>query len=153
MQGNILGGILGNVSNMKSNEISNCFNVGKISRVGDTFKVNGGIIGQAIEGATVNINNCYNIAIFNQGHSTNRIGGIVGKIGNGTVIMNKCYYLKQDDIQTAIGAKKDDLNQVTGCNAISEITATILNDNINNIEHTDEWRNWKKGEDGYPIFE
>ena len=42
---------------------------------------------------------------------------------------------------------------MVACNAISEISATILNDNINNIEHEDEWKKWKIGEEGYPIFE
>lgn len=73
--------------------------------------------------------------------------------GSGTITMNKCYYLKQGDTKTAIGGKEDDINQVTACSNISEITATILNDNINNIEHTDEWQIWKMGEEGYPIFE
>ena len=109
-----------------------------------------------MNGANININNCYNIAVFSQENGSNKVGGIVGGIGiNGTatVTMNKCYYLKQDDIKTAVGGKEDDINQVVACNAISEITATILNNNINNIEHIDEWRKWKLGEEGYPIFE
>ena len=67
--------------------------------------------------------------------------------------MNKCYYLKQDDTKTAVADKEDDTNQVVACNDISEISATILNNNVNNIEHTDEWKKWKIGEEGYPIFE
>ena len=140
--------------NQKNNEISNCFNVGKISKVNDTFQRHGGIVGQITAGANININNCYNIAVFSQGHGTNNVGGIVGEISStATVTMNKCYYLKQDDIKTAVYGKEDDTNQVVACNAISEISATILNDNINNIEHADEWKKWKIGEEGYPIFE
>ncbi len=145
------GGIVGLV-NGSGNEISNCFNVGKVSSTGTSFLTNGGIVG-SLDSGSININNCYNIAVFSQGHGSNRIGGIVGKHTGGTLTMNKCYYLKQDDTKTAIGGKEDDINQVTGCNAISEITATILNDNINNIEHTDEWQSWKLGEEGYPVFE
>ncbi len=153
VQGNYSGGIAGNVNNMTDNEISNCFNVGKISKEADRFQISGGIICQIIGGATININNCYNIAILSRGHSSNNIGGIIGIVNNGTVTMNKCYYLKQDDTKTAIGWREDDVNQVTACDAISEITATILNNNISNIEHMDEWQSWKIGEDGYPIFE
>lgn len=145
------GGIVKSIAG-NSNEISNCFNVGKVSTEGPYFLTDGGIVG-ILDSGSVNINNCYNIAIFSQGHGSNRIGGIVGKHTGGTLTMNKCYYLKQGDTKTAIGGKEDDINQVTGCNAISEITATILNDNINNIEHTDEWQSWKLGEEGYPVFE
>lgn len=154
MQGSVVGGIVGYI-NQKNNEISNCFNVGKISKESDIFQYCGGIVGQiAAAGSSANINNCYNIAVLSKGHNSNRVGGIVGEITSTvTVTMNKCYYLKQDDIKTAIGDREDDTNQVIACNDISEISATMLNDNINNIEHTDEWKNWKSGEDGYPIFE
>ena len=153
VQGSNVGGIVGYI-NQKNNEISNCFNVGKISKERDIFQRTGGIAGQIAAGASANINNCYNIAVFSQGNNSNKVGGIVGEISSTvTVTMNKCYYLKQDDIKTAIGNREDDTNQVIACNDISEISATMLNDNINNIEHTDEWKNWKSGEDGYPIFE
>ncbi len=74
-------------------------------------------------------------------------------MANGTITLNKCYYIKQGDTKYAINGKNDDLNQVTACDEISQITPTILNDNINNIEHTDEWKKWKLGENEYPIFE
>ena len=131
-------------------EISNCFNIGKITKTGDAFKNIGGILGQNI--ANTNINNCYNIATFVQGHSTNSIGGIVGK-NTGTVTLNKCYYLKSEYIAKAVAGVADETGQVTACNEISEITADILNDNINNIEHSDEWKKWKIAEEEYPIFE
>ena len=146
------GGIAGAITG-SGNEISNCFNVGKINTRGTYpyFLKYGGILGN-IESGSIAINNCYNTIVFSQGHSTNRIGGIVGA-SSASITMNKCYYLKQGDTQKAISGTEDDINQVTGCNDISEITATILNDNINNKEHTDEWRKWKMGEEGYPVFE
>lgn len=153
IQGTCAGGITNLVNSNNNNEISNCFNVGKITKEGEMFQNQGGIIGLFRSGI-VNINNCYNIALFTKGHNTNKIGGIIGIIdNNGMATMNKCYYLKQDDTQTAIGDEEDNINQVTACDNISDITATILNNNISNIEHTDEWRNWKMGEEGYPVFE
>ena len=37
MQGSVVGGIVGYI-NQKNNEISNCFNVGKISKGSDIFQ-------------------------------------------------------------------------------------------------------------------
>lgn len=154
VKGDCVGGIAALGQNNENYEVSNCFNAGKLVQDGTAFQNVGGICGILGNNTkNANFNNCYNIAVFNQGHSTNHIGGIVGNNESGTIIMNKCYYLKSNDITTAISGKIDDINQVTACNVISEITATILNDNIINIEHTDEWKKWKMGEDAYPVFE
>lgn len=76
------GGIVnGTATQESSNEISNCFNVGKVSVKGETFKTIGGIVGTVSYGP-ITINNCYNIAVLSLDdatHNSNKIGGIVGR--------------------------------------------------------------------------
>ena len=134
-------------TNSSGVEISNCFNCGKMISSGRISGIAAGILGT--NSGEVTINNCYSI-----GEVELKTGGGQGIVGSnsGTVTLNKCYYLKTASIPKAIGSTDDDITVVTACTSKDEITADILNDNIDNIEHTDEWKKWKMGEEGYPIF-
>lgn len=147
LNGSNLGGIV--YQNKSSGvEISNSFNCGKMISPGRFSGIAAGILGT--NSGDVKINNCYSI-----GEVELKTGGGQGIVGSnsGTVTLNKCYYLKTTSVTKAIGGTDDDTTVVTACTNQNEITADILNDNIDNIEHTDEWKKWKMGEDGYPIFE
>ena len=101
----------------------------------------------------VNINNTYNIGNISRANetTTNIKGGIVGK-NEGTITLNKCYYLLTKDVSQAVHGAEDDIEKVTACKNVEEITPEILNNNIDSIEHEEEWKRWKIGENGYPIF-
>ena len=101
-----------------------------------------GILGKNIKDVT--INNSYNI-----GQSSK---GIVGP-NSGTVTINKCYYLKTEKATQVVRGVEDSTLDVVQCTSASEITAEILNANITTITHEDEWKGWKAGEKGYPVFE
>ena len=80
------------------------------------------------------------------------MGGITGYTYSGATIVG-CYYLKSKQNLLGIGGtSQDNTTKVTGVNNISEITAAILNANIDSIEHGEEWTRWIDGPNGYPIF-
>ena len=112
----------------------------------------GGILGRNTSDVT--INNSYSIGQLLErdtwGHG---FGGIVGSNKGTSVTINKCYYLKTEKATQAVNGIEDSTLDVVQCTSASEITAEILNANITTITHEDEWKGWKAGEKGYPVFE
>ena len=78
------------------------------------------------------------------------MGGIIGYGGSN---ITSCYYLKSKQSLLGVGGTgQDDTTKVTAINNISEITASMLNANIDSIEHEEEWARWIDGPNGYPVF-
>lgn len=93
--------------------------------------------------------NCYNTGAV----SGNAIGFIMFNSGGSSASLNKCYYLKlKPNILAVGGTSQDETTKVTAVTDVSEITATILNSNIDSIEHEEEWTRWIDGPNGYPVF-
>ena len=133
--------------------IANCFNTA--STEGGAFADLGGLIARN-EGA-LNIYNSYSIG---QSHTKSYRGNVYGIISvglvcnnSGEINLNKCFYLKTDKINKAITGMDDEEGKVTAVNDKTEITAEILNNNIQNIEHTDNWIQWIDTANGYPILD
>ena len=137
--GNIQGGQAGGILGVNGELIENCYNIGDI---------NGREYAGGITRGVTEIKNCYNIGEI----SGSRVGGIASSISN-TAAINKCYYLKTEKTTQAVNGIEDSMLDVVQCTSPSEITAEILNANISTIEHEDEWKAWKAGEKGYPVFE
>lgn len=96
------------------------------------------------------IYNSYNIGDVSSDSAA--LGGITGYTYSGATILG-CYYLKnKQNILGVAGTGQDDTSKVTAINNISEITAAMLNANIDSIEHEEEWARWVDGPNGYPIF-
>lgn len=133
--------------------ISNCFN--KASTEG-SFRGNlCGLI--AINEGTLNINNSYSIGESHTRLYNGKVYDIV-RVGlvctnSGEVNLNKCYYLKTNTINKAVTGMEDEEDKVTAVNVKTEITAETLNNNIQNIEHTDDWVQWKNTSEGYPVLD
>lgn len=93
--------------------------------------------------------NCYNIGAVS---GTYR-GYIMCNSSRSSAALNKCYYLKLEQNLYAVGdTSEDDTTKVTAVTDVSEITAAILNSNIDSIEHEEEWTRWVDGPNGYPVF-
>lgn len=105
----------------------------------------------AINNGNVTINNCYSVTKgINSDVWKKTMGAIIAE-NSGTVVFNKCYYVEDEILKTAIGGVQDDEN-VSKYTTKDEITSSILNKNIQEIEHDDEWKEWKDSEEGYPIL-
>lgn len=151
ISGGWAGGLACNTGNATT--ISNCFNIA--STEGSATGRLCGII--ANNGGTLNINNSYSIGQHHTRYFNGKVYSIVnvGLVCNndGEINLNKCYYLKTDTINKAVTGMDDEEDKVTALNNESEITAEILNSNIQNIEHTDNWAQWKNTSNGYPILD
>ena len=55
-------------------------------------------------------------------------------------------------VNTAVNGMEDNSKLVTKLDSLSQISAETLNANRTAIQHTDEWREWINGPDGYPIL-
>ena len=144
----IAGGLLGYYNGEA--KIYNSYNTGKISAQTN----GGGIIGYIYNSAK--IKNVYNIG---QIKSTNNIaGGIIGGAlwNNPDTIIQYCYFL--NNVEKGVGSNTTDTTTKYQNDIMKSIDfLNELNENIQNIQAdgTDisKWRNWVRGEEGYPIFE
>ena len=148
---NPVGGIVGH--SYQAVDFLNCYNLGNYLRGGSTV---GGISGN--DGWTThNYINCYNMAIKMEG--TN-IGGLSGSSPKKDyIIIKNCYYdknLAQNGVHNWTEVAGNGLERVE-INSVE--TVKKLNDYIERgIENeegidTSDWKKWKVGEEGYPIFE
>ena len=157
------GGILGNVAGKI--EIVNGFNQGNVKSKG---WIAGGIVG--FEYAEATVNNCYNIGnITTEGTivADVRSKGIGGtyinncyNIGNlqstracyaiGDKTINNCYY------NAILVGEVEDVGNIEDISQLDEKEfVNILNSYTNEGEQTypTDWKKWKLGEEGYPVFE
>ena len=79
------------------------------------------------------------------------MGAIIAK-NSGSIVFNRCYYVEDEQLKTAVGEKQDD-DTVSKCTTKEEITITMLNANIHELEHEEEWKCWKESDEGYPILD
>lgn len=91
---NYIGGIVGYI-NYSPSIIKNCYNTGNVS---DAYEYGGGICGYAYY---ADIENCYSVGSVN---GSNTIGGVVGRVFNGTVTNCGWYTGNVDDADYAIGS-------------------------------------------------
>ena len=164
-QGNIkgkeIGGIIGwcsfpAYSDIGTCEIDNCYNVGELQATGIVGGIVGKIGGYAYEDMKIYMNNCYNIGKL----SGVTIGGAVGSIinnGHGEkkqyLYVNNVYYLIIIS-DKGIGKGNTDEGQINVIENVNSEFVNLLNNYINSEGvYPTEWKKWKLGEDGYPIFE
>lgn len=101
---------------------------------------------------SVSINNSYSITKgVNKDTWAKSMGAIIAK-NAGSVVFNRCYYVEDENLKTAIGGQQDSDN-VSKYTTKDEITISILNKNIQELEHEEEWKDWKESDDGYPILD
>lgn len=128
-------GILGYTRGDKADvNIYNSYNIGNISSNKSSCGIMGGIWAEG----SINIENCFNIGEAQIG---------ICKSANSS---NNIYYLDSASstggVTNAISIAKDEL--------VSEEFINLLNDYIEVGEsYKSNWKKWKLGEEGYPIFE
>ena len=156
-------GILGQAAGKV--EITNCFNQGDIKSKSWT---SGGIIGH--EYGETTINNCYNIGEITT--EATRVTSACSK-GIGGTYTNNCYNIGKlvsaQRVCYAIGSgtitncyyNSTLVGEVEDTNSIEDISKLNKNEFVNLLnsykneegEYPTDWKKWKLGEDGYPIFE
>ena len=128
-------GILGYTRGDKADvNIYNSYNIGNISSNKSSCGIMGGIWAEG----SINIENCFNIGEAQIG---------ICKSANSS---NNIYYLDSASstggVTNAVSIAKDEL--------VSEEFINLLNDYIEAGEsYKSNWKKWKLGEEGYPIFE
>ena len=131
--------------------IYNSFHIGDVP--GNPWNYSSGII--QTNKSEVDMINCYSSGEFIAYYRDNPYAyspyGLVA-INSGIININKCYYVKTEHVNTAIKDMEDNLELVIKLNNLSELTAQILNNNRTTLTHTEEWREWVDGNDGYPIL-
>ena len=156
------GGIIGSCNfaaytNIGSGYIENCYNIGEVQATGGVGGIVGSIGGYAYEDMKIYINNCYNIGNL----SGSTIGGIVGGINNNGwgqkaqyLYVNQVYYLNTV-AKNGIGRGNIDEGEIHAINNINttEFVNTLNNYKSSNGQYPTEWKKWKLGEEGYPVFE
>ena len=156
------GGIIGSCNfaaytNIGSGYIENCYNIGEVQATGGVGGIVGSIGGYAYEDMKIYINNCYNIGNL----SGSTIGGIVGGINNNAwgqkaqyLYVNQVYYLNTV-AKNGIGRGNTDEGEIHAINNINttEFVNTLNNYKSSNGQYPAEWKKWKLGEEGYPVFE
>ena len=162
INGNGAGGIVGSCNLPSYNltgsfYIENCYNIGKIQATSYTGGIIGNIGGYAYKEMNIYINNCYNIGSL----SGSTVGGIVGTIKNNGggqkaqyLYVNQVFYLNTI-AQTSIGIGNVDNGEIEQINNVNteEFVSTLNNYKNLNGQYPSEWKKWKIGEDGHPIFE
>lgn len=155
-----VGGIVG-VGSTPSLLIYNCFNIGAItSNSTATYASAGGILGNSGQDGTINtIVNVYNTGKVID--ANNECGGIVGGLWYGnlanTATLKNTYYQEDGELLGYGGfASAQGVEKQTSEYMHSEKLVTALNNyiesNTDGIDTT-QWKKWKLGENGYPIFE
>ena len=103
------------------------------------------------------INNCYNTGNL----SGTTIGGIVGGVNNNGwgqkaqyLYVNQVYYLNTV-AGNGIGRGNTDEGEIHAINNINttEFVNTLNNYKDSNGQYPTEWKKWRLGEEGYPVFE
>ena len=137
--------------------IQNCYNIGKVEATRAVGGIVGNIGGYAYEDLKVYLNNCYNSGEL----SGNTIGGVVGGINNNSkgekkqyLYVNQVYYLTTI-AEKGIGKGNTDGGEISTIDKIdTEDFVNMLNHyKDSNGQYPTEWKKWKLGEKGYPIFE
>ena len=154
------GGIIGYcVNNTNSTNITNVYNYGEISRNGARGR--GGIVGginiRNTDNGIVNINNTYNMGkvIDQKVNGMYGAGGICGyryDVSKSNLIIDNSYYLR-NTCSVAVGNEEDSQYGVT---QVESLTNEELKNYLNmyiQTENQQNWKKWKLGEEGYPIFE
>ena len=144
-----VGGIIGNVVG-KAN-IYNCYHVKDITGNSSV----GGIIG-ITNNNMVTLRNVYAIGEIN---CSSTKGGIVGQIQDSSKIdCDYVYYKKAEDLVGIYNENDSDfqINGYTEEEWNSTQMVTLLNEGRQKQEENinkQEWKTWKLGEEGYPVFE
>ena len=101
-------------------------------------------IGSMLKSAKINMEN-----VYNAGECTSAIIDAIARIDRTTINLKNVYYNKE--ISQKVGAIEE------GIQAYSESemkdNRNFINTLNNNIQNHTEWKRWKIGENGYPIFE
>ena len=148
---NSTGGIIGVVQNGIQVDIVNTYNLANIK---DTRYV-GGIIG-ITNNNTVTLRNVYAIGEIN---CSSTKGGVVGQIQDSSKIdCDYVYYKKAEDLVGIYNENDSDfqINGYTEEEWNSTQMVTLLNEGRQKQEENinkQEWKTWKLGEEGYPVFE
>ena len=137
--------------------IENCYNIGEVQATGGVGGIVGSIGGYAYEDLKVYFDNCYNSGEL----SGSTTGGVVGSISNNGwgqkaqyLYVNNVFYLTSV-AERGIGKGNTDDGEI---NAIENINTTEFVNILNNYKDSNgqypiEWKKWKLGEEGYPVFE
>lgn len=130
-----------NWPNVLELNIKNCYNLGKVTNSGIV-----GTQGTICQSITLNIENSYNA-----GESSKAILGGRGTDSRTTTVTNitNTYYDQSKSISMGV--------QIEGITALDEEdmknNATFVQTLNNNIGTNLDWKRWKLGENGYPVFE
>ncbi len=144
----LIGGMVG-IMEAKVN-IYNSYQVGDITGSSSV----GGMIGRG--SATATLRNVYTIGNISCSSSK---GGIIGGIQNSAVIYCDHVYYKKVDGLVGIYNENDSDFQINGYTEEewnNTQMVTLLNEGRQNQEENinkQEWKTWKLGEEGYPVFE
>lgn len=148
INGSRSGGII-YINNSSNLIISNCFNVGTVKCSGYDGSM-AGIL--TVNNGNVTINNNYSMTKGINGDTWKKSFGAIIAKNSGSIVFNRCYYVEDEQLKTAVGGKQDD-DTVSKCTTKEEITITMLNANIQELEHEEEWKSWKESDEGYPILD
>ena len=130
-----IGGIAGSCSN--STTVSNCYNKGKISNIAIKSPYVRGTYGI---GATI-CNNCYSIGSIESNNNKFAISGNS---------VNNCYYSSTiNSNMTSLEENLVDVSDKTGQEIVDLLNS--YRDNTGNYHNN--WKKWKMGDKGYPVFE
>lgn len=144
----VIGGMVG-IMDAKVN-IYNSYQVGDITGSSSV----GGMIGRV--SATATLRNVYTIGNINCSSSK---GGIIGQIQDSSIIDCDYVYYKKADGLVGIYNENDSDFQINGYTEEewnSTQMVTLLNEGRQKQEENinkQEWKTWKLGEIGYPVFE
>ena len=144
IEGNNAGGIVGNQNGVNSIiKIENTYNTGSVTGTNV-----GGILNSNISIPT--IENCWNAGELT---GSKIEGGIIGQGGNGITqgkILN-CFFLNMTNTACIYQLEINDSTAMT----LEEMKTQNFVDLLNNYEseHSINWKKWKLGEKGFPIFQ
>lgn len=163
------GGIVGRGVSSDETKIYNCYNVGTVHQNRENVYVYanssaGGIVGNSGRyGTYITIANVYNIGeiygpMFG---STQYRGGIVGGYWYGgstnQAVVKNAYYLDFEDMTgygkiSSMAGIEEETKEFMYSNNLVNALNEYIDSNPDGLDITD-WKHWKMGEDGYPIFE
>ena len=143
------GGIVGDITTADERKIYNVYNLGDVkdNRYGQIGA--GGVIGR--------ISSCTNVTV----DSAFNLGNILGSVNSGAV----CGFLWDDSSINISNSKyvkslcdnivgNRDNSGYDGAVGVDKLTGEELVEKLNaNAEEHSDWKKWKLGSDGYPVFE
>ena len=132
--------------------IYNCYQLKQVTGNGEGT---GGIIGRTYSDEII-LRNIYSIGSVN---SNNQKGGIIGMIEDSSKIKSNYVYYKRENELTGIYNQEDRNFNIFGYTD-KDWDSNLIIENLNSgielqessIDKSD-WKKWKLGENGYPIFE